>query len=674
MSLVCMELKLELLSDAIFSSGNSIPGGEDIALRVDASGDPIIPGSTLKGLLRESMMNYLCWTNQDSGILTDLFGEKGWSGGENAPDLTSAGESAPEGRGRRIVFGDLRLAEDQREWTGTRAFTALEDGVVKQGTLRMAACLRKGLEFCGELVCDSDDIPMVQKACAALKWAGLLRHRGFGRISVKATEKEMLNHWQPVDETHCIRYRLELLTPMTIPAYSRSAGNWSEQNYTNTKKYLPGSAVRGLILSTIARERPEWFQAHKAELMGNGVRFLNAYPIIEGQAAIPTPMGFYEDKRGDRFYSVLTRKVHPQDKRADIGAFSVIDEALCLHGNTPKTTVSLRMKRGDTQEEKQVFITNSIAAGTVLEGYIQLDDPTLAPEISGAFYDRAWLGADKYAGNGLCRVTDMSPAKQGLGEQYSYAEQEMVPAELYMMLLSPASMTRHGDVSGIDEERLADLLELAPTDDPEQKRLRIDRCATSVTEMVSYNSTWGCAAPAEIMYEAGSVFCLTCSAPPTVKALRRLEQTGIGLRRSEGCGQVLFLKNYERYQKAPKQETSVQIGKDALLRRARCRWLLEHQIPGGLSKSQLGSIQVLCEQAIAAGGDRVRLEAFFKHNMTKRGARHGVRFEKFKERFDRIINTPLSKTLGVEACPDGPVERLRLICDWIDLSRKEAEE
>ena len=59
MSRIVVKVTMRLLSDTIFASGNSVPGGEDIALRLDSEGKPFLPGSTLKGLLRESLENYL---------------------------------------------------------------------------------------------------------------------------------------------------------------------------------------------------------------------------------------------------------------------------------------------------------------------------------------------------------------------------------------------------------------------------------------------------------------------------------------------------------------------------------------------------------------------------------------------------------------------------------------
>ena len=78
---------------------------------------------------------------------------------------------------------------------------------------------------------------------------------------------------------------------------------------------------------------------------------------------------------------------------------------------------------------------------------------------------------------------------------------------------------------------------------------------------------------------------------------------------------------------------------------------------------------------MAQNGDTRRLMEFFDHNEKERGAHHGDRFKRIRPRVEQILNTPLHETLGGQLCagevPDSTVERLRLLCDWFDLSRKE---
>ncbi len=103
---VTRKIRLELKSDAIFGSGFSAPGGEDIGVCTDARGYPYLKGSTFKGLLRESVQNVLAWTNRSESELEAIFGKGGWS---------------PEESERQIRLTELTL-ENRPECRGQPAF------------------------------------------------------------------------------------------------------------------------------------------------------------------------------------------------------------------------------------------------------------------------------------------------------------------------------------------------------------------------------------------------------------------------------------------------------------------------------------------------------------------------------------------------------------------------
>ena len=170
---VTIQVTMELLSDAIFGSGYSIPGGEDVAVCRDEGGYPYFKGSTLKGLLRESLENLAAWTGRGTQDADALLGQSGWDGTEEA---------------RRVHLTALTLEQppaDPEDCYSTRTFTSLEGGVVKTGSLRMAACIRRGLRFSGQLTCAEEDEALLLDALAGVKWAGTLRSRGFGRVRLR---------------------------------------------------------------------------------------------------------------------------------------------------------------------------------------------------------------------------------------------------------------------------------------------------------------------------------------------------------------------------------------------------------------------------------------------------------------------------------------------------------
>ena len=84
MNRVKLTVTMQLLSDTILGSGYSVPGGEDIAVCKDAMGYPYMKGSTFKGLLRESMRNWLSWTGEAAERLSELMGEESREAAEDS--------------------------------------------------------------------------------------------------------------------------------------------------------------------------------------------------------------------------------------------------------------------------------------------------------------------------------------------------------------------------------------------------------------------------------------------------------------------------------------------------------------------------------------------------------------------------------------------------------------
>ncbi len=184
---------MHLETDAIFGNGMSMPGGEDICIQTDPEGFPYLKGSTLKGIFREELLNYLAWekkTDEEAlEMVRELLGESG------SDDLQCF---------RRLVFSDLSLHPDlidrireeekityqevQAMFTYLRVFTGLEEGVAKKESLRTARCIKKGLNFYGICTCGEQDAELVKEILKMVKWVGSMRSRGFGKVRIRGEE------------------------------------------------------------------------------------------------------------------------------------------------------------------------------------------------------------------------------------------------------------------------------------------------------------------------------------------------------------------------------------------------------------------------------------------------------------------------------------------------------
>lgn len=647
---VTVRVTMELLSDTIFGSGFSVPGGEDIAVCRDGDGYPYLKGTTLKGLLRESLENLAAWTGDDAGGAGDLLGVSGWDGTEEA---------------RRIHLTPLTLdgpPADPEDCFSLRAFTSLENGVVKTGTLRAASCIRRGLRFSGQLTCAEEDVTLLKNALAGIKWAGTMRGRGFGRVRVRGERVPENSAGSRPVAGRCIRYLLRTETPVLITDLSRSAENSYE-----TRGYIPGSAVRGMVMSALSAGDPAWFQAHKEALLSDGTRFLDAVPTPMDAPVLPSIRGFYETKEETGLESVVIGgQFTPGKKRAKLGSFCTLKDDVIQYWSA-ETDGAMRIRRSvGPQKDTRPFQTRYLSAGQIFSGYIILENETLAEKISAVFTDTVWLGADRFEGFGKCSVSRLECVDApDWVEAYGCGAQGEPGQKLYLLAVSPVTMLNAmGEPCGLDKAALASKLGV--------ERVDVRFCSTSLAEFGGYNRTWKCRAPAVRMYDRGSVFQLVCSAPPTLERIEAVQRDGLGIRRAEGFGQILFLREglLERLSgkhavRRPHPDKTLPRVRDA-----QYRWVMVHadQVRRcGLSKSQIGAIQSLCEQAMANGRDTSALYVHLEENLNERGARHGSRFAEIDTLIREVLDVPLAQTLGLPDCED---RRLELLCLLFDFSRK----
>ncbi len=647
---VLLNVRIELLSDTIFGVGFSIPGAEDISIRTDNEGHPYLMGATFKGLLRESLEDLLVWSGGDSETLNDLLGQDEWWGSINP---------------KRLRLSDFRLSENDMKQpvenlTVMRTFTQIDNGVTKEGSLRTARCIQRGLIFTGEIHCLRGDSELISKALRGIKWLGTMRSRGFGHVKITA---DAVSFKKPTvacqRHTSCIRYKIHLDTPLRITWLSASYSTGYE-----TRNYLPGSAVRGMVLGELSRHYPDYFNSNKKCLLS--MRFLNAIPLYEEINGIPSPKGFYEDKKDDNFENMLVRgEIIPGNKRAKLGSFCSPENGIIRYWS-PETggsmRINLKMQRSDEVNKGGLFQCRWIAAGQELEGYIFTDDQIMTDTVAAVFKDQIWLGASQYSGYGKCSVKLFESVDEPLFMQYGYKSSDTIDNTLYMELLSPTVMRgENSEYCGIDEKALARLLDV--------ESATIEACDTALFEAGGYNRTWGCRMPAVTMYDSGSMFKIKTSESPLWIKLRQTELRGIGIRREEGYGQVLFLKDFEFLNSKQDMQKHEQIVIPISLNTKCKEYISKNPFRTSLSPSQVGTIQSYCYDKDTGWEN---LEKHLEFNLTGRGSDMEYKYRTAAQYIREFMNKPLSETLGTE-CEDSIEMKLKILSKVIDYSRKVVE-
>lgn len=190
-----MKVKIKLLSDTIFGSGQSIPGGEDIAVLHDKNGFPYLRATTFKGIFREEFENYCSLTNERSDAdIEKMFGKPGIANEDT--------DKIEKLNSERLIFTDFRISENVRNiilndigersqnkvldsFTNIYTFTSIENGVSKEGSLRSARCIKKGVIFYGIIGCSKENEDIIKNVLKMIKFMGNMKTRGFGRVKVE---------------------------------------------------------------------------------------------------------------------------------------------------------------------------------------------------------------------------------------------------------------------------------------------------------------------------------------------------------------------------------------------------------------------------------------------------------------------------------------------------------
>lgn len=183
-------IEMCLDSDAIFGSGMSMPGGEDICVLVDEHGFPYMKGSTWKGIFREELINLLVWEQKSEQEIAEtvkaLMGESGSNDTSFRRQLIFSDLMLhPQVREAILEDSDITEKEIQEMFTYNRTFTSLEDGMAKKGSLRIARCVQKGYHFYGICTCMPGDEDLVKETLQLIKHVGTMRSRGFGHVTVR---------------------------------------------------------------------------------------------------------------------------------------------------------------------------------------------------------------------------------------------------------------------------------------------------------------------------------------------------------------------------------------------------------------------------------------------------------------------------------------------------------
>ena len=423
----------------------------------------------------------------------------------------------------------------------------------------------------------------------------------------------------------------------------------SQHGENATLKFVPGSTVRGLIVNSLANSY-DGFESVKKLLFSDKVQFLNAYPTVEGKNMIPSPKGFYEDKtiaEGKKNIQnvVITGDFDEGMKRASLGNVSCFDGD-CIRFMSVKTMSDMKIKINE--KKRDVFRNEYICQGYLFIGFIRLEDGIDEKEIGKILKAGFRIGNARSSGLGKCILI-----KEEMTNDLPYIEYIRsgdAQKECYMYLASDMCMiSDKGEPCGIDVEQLAQ--KMGVTD------LKVKYASTSKKNIRGYNRNWGGKIATLPVYEKGSVFHLEFSGTLTKENAELIMDEGLGTRKNEGFGRVLFLENYEKISSKLKVDNSasaaVNLNQNGIQDKETLKTVATNyvrnairdcmekkivEISGsikGYKNSQMGIVESICIQ---------------NHYQPKEAARIFDKYlgDKLKDFVETIINSDICSYIGFE--------------------------
>ncbi|MPM45355.1 hypothetical protein SDC9_92042 [bioreactor metagenome] len=192
------KIEIELLSEAIFGSGYSIPGSVDLEVVYDNYGLPYMKAKTFKGNLREHMEDSVtilknCYNRDFSDELNKLLGKENsgiiaW-GSIKLSDCCIQ-ENIKNFFAYAVENNEIYAKEIRDALTEVRSFTAIEDdGSYKDRSLRQARVIRRGLKLYSDIYCErslSDrELAILALSVSSMRHIGSMRTRGKGEVRLR---------------------------------------------------------------------------------------------------------------------------------------------------------------------------------------------------------------------------------------------------------------------------------------------------------------------------------------------------------------------------------------------------------------------------------------------------------------------------------------------------------
>jgi CRISPR-associated protein Csx10 len=357
---------------------------------------------------------------------------------------------------------------------------------------------------------------------------------------------------------NALTYLIELQEPLLATALQ------GDPNSSVTLPYIPGSMLRGMLIGHYLRqhsgiEDPVQDAACQRLFFNGSTRYLHAYlydPQMKTRC-LPTPRSlrrYKSDQVSQTGIEVFDASngewdiIEQREKEKD-NSLKPIDTPFCRFSQdgtsmtfySAEKSLTIHTQRDSNKgrahkQEGEIFRYEALAAGQWFQGVILFDTQEDRGELQRILEQihTCWLGRSRSAGYGRVTISEVKPHdtwRETGGSSSALAEHGYCT----MTLLSDTLLFDNNGqpVTAVDNTLLATILGIG---------VKLDTVHTFTSTVLhgGFNRAWQLPLPQSYMLAAGSVIAFQPDESLDAAQVSKLETDGIGARRAEGFGRVVF--------------------------------------------------------------------------------------------------------------------------------------
>jgi CRISPR-associated protein Csx10 len=358
-----------------------------------------------------------------------------------------------------------------------------------------------------------------------------------------------------------------LLFDLTLRSPAIVSTPSADPNSAASQLFIPGSTIRGAFAAwLIAAGEDSTGELFRRLVLSGMVRYLHAYPKISGARGLPIPLSWKSPKDKPRVAIDLAGylgKPTEETDAEDFGEAWPVSALASCGGNFVSTSVDsgsrtldsvqtrarVHQQRdrakgrawSDPQEHTHgaIFAYECIEERQTFTGMIQVTDAAasdvdrikkfLAEPILVGRSRRAGYGGDGFISEVREFTREFAGASGGLTTDVPVGAR-------FRVLLTSAYVGRHPRTGQVDPTALEhDLV------DALGGHVVVERWRWAFETVGTFNRKWALETPQVLAVRGGSVVVLRATQNVSLSALHAVEHDGLGERRVEGFGRVVFL-------------------------------------------------------------------------------------------------------------------------------------